>query len=459
MRQCIRPASLLLAVVAQICLPLLSDAFGFHPCKFVGVHRPGANRCRQASRALRASGADGELIFSTSNELNGEVQVRELAQGASDDQAVVRALWFSGTPGVWQSAVQMRRVGDKVEPDWSVLPFPSSRAHAFASALVEQPEGTGEYGTFSKTAMVLGLGGGTLAGWLLSSLPEISLLTCSELDADVLKICTSYFGLDESDARLTLQLGDGLEHAAQAKTEGKTFDLVAVDVGSLQAGQDTTQMLAPPPSLRTPQAMSMLSDVVAPGGVLSMTIVGGSDAELLELLDHFQGFDEVCYLENRASEKWLSSSASVRSCIALGFKSCSPSWSGGPRASRAFLRQRAKVFDAMFPPSPDGAPAAGGLRAAGAGMSQRVSLEFSDVQGLRTRVKQLAVFRESSSESNASESTAPKVSSANPSEGRAGEGWRKEKERSSQTKESVKDEAYMSQLSAFRCDPPNLLLR
>ena len=172
-----------------------------------------------------AESADGELIFSTESALNGNVQVRELAQGGEDNQ-VVRALWFSASPGVWQSAVSMRKIDNSIEPDWSVLPFPSSRAHAFASALVEQPENESANtarapDAFAKTAMVLGLGGGTLAGWLLSSLPELSQLMCSELDPDVLQIATSYFGLSESDPRLTLKLGDGLEHAAQNKAEGR----------------------------------------------------------------------------------------------------------------------------------------------------------------------------------------------------------------------------------------------
>jgi len=43
-------------------------------------------------------------------------------------------------------------------------------------------------------------------------------------------------------------------------------------------------MLAPPPALRSKEALQLLTDIVAPGGVLSMTIVGGSDDEMLALL-------------------------------------------------------------------------------------------------------------------------------------------------------------------------------
>ena len=180
-------------------------------------------RPRSSLLSLRAVDAEGKLIFSAPSAQHGEIQVRELAQGDSDAQAVVRALWFESAPSVWQSAVKMRRVGENaLEPDWSVLPFPSSRAHAFASALVEQPEGAvNAPGIFAQTAMVVGLGGGTLTGWLLQNLPDLSLITCSELDSGVLEVATSYFGLDDKDPRLRLQPGDGLEHAAQAKSEGR----------------------------------------------------------------------------------------------------------------------------------------------------------------------------------------------------------------------------------------------
>jgi hypothetical protein len=222
---------LILVVAAASCNPQIT---GFQLSPGTARHRlnqakSGVNLCRLKRQcghisSLRGSSAaesqSGELIFSTTNALHGEVQVRELVKDGENDQTVVRALWFSACPGVWQSAVQMRREDEKIEPDFSILPFPSSRAHAFASALVEQPKNASTIGAFCQSAMLLGLGGGTLAGWLLTSLPELALLKCSELDPDVLQVC-KYFGLNTSDPRLTLQLGDGLEHAAQAKAEGR----------------------------------------------------------------------------------------------------------------------------------------------------------------------------------------------------------------------------------------------
>jgi hypothetical protein len=46
------------------------------------------------------------------------------------------------------------------------------------------------------------------------------------------------------------------------------------------------QMMAPPAAFQTKEALRLAFDLVAPGGVLSMTVVGGTDEELLQLLLH-----------------------------------------------------------------------------------------------------------------------------------------------------------------------------
>jgi len=104
------------------------------------------------------------------------------------------------------------------------------QSHCFASALVEQ-----QHGGFAQTVCVLGLGGGALTGWLLKNLPSLSELTASELDEQVTQLATDYFGLDARDPRLTLRAGDGLEHMAEAKAQGRTFDLLVVDIGRSQS--------------------------------------------------------------------------------------------------------------------------------------------------------------------------------------------------------------------------------
>ena len=410
-----------------------------------------------AAVAAAAGGGDGELLFAaTSAHGNGDIQVREMVQGGADDGALVRALWFSSSPGVWQSAVAMRRDGGGAAvPDWSAsLPFPSSRAHAFATALVEQPG-------YARTAMVMGLGAGTLAGWLLQTLPSLTELSCSELDPQVRDIATSYFGLDDQDPRLTLQVGDALGHAAAAQAAGKTFDLVVVDVGGAQ-DVESQAMMAPPVAFQTREALRLAADLVAPGGVLSMTVVGGGDQELLQLLEHLEHALEetsgpgghVCYLESRAAERWLrSSSASVPSRIIYALKHVAPSANGVRDAPpRGFLRARASVFDAEL-----GAVSGPGAAAAGFGsmssMLQRVQVELNDVQGLRRRIQQTAVFA-SLSPSLASPSEPPPAA---PTPGSAGTGWYKEKQRAeggTGSSDAAASSAYEAQLRVFRQNQP-----
>ncbi len=414
-----------------------------------GLMKP---RAGAAGAVAASGGGDGELLFAaTSAHGNGDIQVREMVQGGADDGALVRALWFSASPGVWQSAVAMRRDGDGAAvPDWSAsLPFPSSRAHAFAAALVEQPG-------YAQTAMVMGLGAGTLAGWLLQTLPSLAELSCSELDPQVRDIATSYFGLDDQDPRLTLQVGDALEHAAAAQAAGKTFDLVVVDVGGAQDVK-SKEMIAPPVAFQTREALGLAAGLVAPGGVLSMTVVGGGDQELLQLLEHLEraleetGGGHVCYLESRAAEKWLrSSSASVPSRIIYALRHAAAAPNGERYAPpRGFLRARASVFDAEL-----GAVSGAAATAAGFGsmssMQQRVQVELNDVQGLRRRIQQTAVFA-SLSPSLASPSVPPPAA---PTPGSAGTGWYKEKQRAEGTGSGGAGSAYLAQLRVFQENQP-----
>eukprot|EP00802_Teleaulax_amphioxeia_P005946 Tamp_05950.p1 GENE.Tamp_05950~~Tamp_05950.p1 ORF type:complete len:796 (+),score=175.80 Tamp_05950:290-2389(+) len=308
--------------------------------------------------------------------------------------------------------------------------------------------------------MVMGLGAGTLAGWLLQTLPSLTELSCSELDPQVRDIATSYFGLDDQDPRLTLQVGDALEHAAAAQAAGKTFDLVVVDVGGAQ-DVESPAMMAPPVAFQTREALRLAADLVAPGGVLSMTVVGGGDQELLQLLEHLEHALEetsgpgghVCYLESRAAERWLrSSSASVPSRIIYALKHVAPSANGVRDAPpRGFLRARASVFDAEL-----GAVSGPAAAAAGFGimssMLQRVQVELNDVQGLRRRIQQTAVFA-SLSPSLASPSAPPPAA---PTPGSAGTGWYKEKQRAEGGTGSsdAASSAYEAQLRVFRQNQP-----
>ena len=264
----------------------------------------------------------------------------------------------------------MRRRGSRVEPDLTKLTMLRYlQSHCLASALVDQ-----QHGGFAQTVCVLGLGGGALTGWLLKNLPSLSELTASELDEQVTQLATDYFGLDARDPRLTLRAGDGLEHMAEAKAQGRTFDLLVVDIGRSQSAE-STEMLAPPPALRSAEALQLFADVVAPGGVLSITTCGGSTEDLLKILLDLEaamnasGGGRVFFLQQPKATNRMAE----RQVIAL--KSGAPASSARVQDSaslRAFCCARARVFDKLHPAT-HRQPSA----------LQRVLEELNDADGLR----------------------------------------------------------------------------
>lgn len=158
---------------------------------------------------------EGEVIFSKISTVNpGKVEVREFAGEA--EGSAMRTLWFENSPRVWQSAVRF----DNAQPDFSDLPFQSSRALAFATSLSANAKGG--------SAMLIGLGGGSLVSFLLehTGIPSLSVV---EIDPVVLE-AASFFGLPTTHPRLTLTEGCGLA-AAIAAPPG-SIDAIMLDAGS-----------------------------------------------------------------------------------------------------------------------------------------------------------------------------------------------------------------------------------
>lgn len=73
--------------------------------------------------------------------------------------------------------------------------------------------------------LMIGLGGGALPKFLYHRLPEASLRVV-ELNADVVEVARSHFGLPADSARLVVELGDGADCIARASD---TVDVILID--------------------------------------------------------------------------------------------------------------------------------------------------------------------------------------------------------------------------------------
>ena len=118
----------------------------------------------------------------------------------------VRWLQFAG--GAIQSLMHRR------DPDSLVLPY--TRALLCWLLFVENP----------REALLLGLGGGTLARWMLARLPDVK-LTAVEADARVIELAKTWFRLPDDDPRLHVDIDDA--RRALRRLPGDR-DLVQLDV-------------------------------------------------------------------------------------------------------------------------------------------------------------------------------------------------------------------------------------
>ncbi|WP_035055929.1 fused MFS/spermidine synthase [Andreprevotia chitinilytica] len=131
-----------------------------------------------------------------------------------------------------------------------------------------------------RDALLIGLGGGSIAKWVNDKLPQAR-LTCVELHQQVVNVARSMFALPGDSDRLEVIVGDGAAHV-YAMPDACT-DLIVMDAYS------ATGIASP---LATPEFFMACRDKLADNGVLAINL-WGSDKKFSEycnrLSDVFDG--------------------------------------------------------------------------------------------------------------------------------------------------------------------------
>lgn len=110
------------------------------------------------------------------------------------------------------------------------------------------------------TALVIGLGGGSLVKRMWRDYPWMS-LDAVELDGEVIEVARELFALPD-DPRITVIEGDGRLHV---ETCGSTYDIIVIDAF------DDDRMPRP---LITEEFMRACRDRLRPGGVIAYNLIG-----------------------------------------------------------------------------------------------------------------------------------------------------------------------------------------
>lgn len=208
--------------------------------------------------ALAAPALAGEAVLHEKKSAFGTIVVTEESDGT-------RSLRFERY-GARQSAV---KPGD---PDHLVLPY--SQVALAGLALCGDP----------RRILVVGLGGGTLAGFLHRHYPAAE-IDAVDIDPEVVSVAKQYFGFRE-DHRLRAHVADGRRFIENAR---EPYDLIFLDA----FGADSV-----PAHLTTREFLQAVRRITTPGGVVVGNLWFRQFNKLFDSMVHTyrQVFDELAVL-------------------------------------------------------------------------------------------------------------------------------------------------------------------
>ncbi len=188
----------------------------------------------------------------------------------TEDEQGLRTLWFE-KGGARQSVV---KVGD---PDHIELPY--ARAMPVGLALVQPP----------KRVLIVGLGGGTIPGFLHKHYPK-TVIDAVDIDPDVVDVAKRYFGFRE-DATMRAHVADGRRFIEQRRNR---YDLIFLDA----FGSENI-----PYHLATREFLQAVRQALTPQGVAVGNIWSRSSNPLYDsMVRTYQDvFDQLYMLDVRAS--------------------------------------------------------------------------------------------------------------------------------------------------------------
>ncbi|XP_030627443.1 eEF1A lysine and N-terminal methyltransferase isoform X2 [Chanos chanos] len=118
------------------------------------------------------------------------------------------------------------------------------------------------------SVLVVGLGGGSLPQFVRDFVPHVQ-VEVVELDPEVLEVAQTWFGF-ETDDRLKVTLGDGLQHISTLESEGDSYDVIIFDVDSKDP---TLGMSCPPPAFVEMAVLERVRKLLTPRGVFMLNLV------------------------------------------------------------------------------------------------------------------------------------------------------------------------------------------
>ncbi len=157
---------------------------------------------------------------------------------------MVRALerWLGGSPLYRQGEVEVREKGGVRTLHLGSETIQSAmrieRPHDLELSYTRAMMAFLLFAPAPKRALMIGLGGGSLAKFLYYRLPQ-SRLRVVEISAEVVKVARSHFLLPADDDRLTVEIGEGAHYLSSSREQVDAMFIDAYDGRSLAASLTT----------------------------------------------------------------------------------------------------------------------------------------------------------------------------------------------------------------------------
>lgn len=177
-----------------------------------------------------------------------------------DDEGLIEIVDLDGVRSLYFGTRACQSSMSLADPDALTLAYTRS----MLAALLFQPA--------PQRILLIGLGGGSLARYLMRHLPDTEIV-CIETRASVVDLARQYFHLPAQD-RLHIHIMDGAHFLAACAEH--SFDMILIDA---------FDSIGVHPSVCTPEFHAAVRHALAPGGVMSMNLWitrGGSYETLLK---------------------------------------------------------------------------------------------------------------------------------------------------------------------------------
>ncbi|ENN75224.1 hypothetical protein HUJ04_002247 [Dendroctonus ponderosae] len=196
-----------------------------------------------------------------SSPLSGDYIVEDVEH---DDGQKFRRLFYLSSQLVIQSEAKIKTITTRGRKKKDVLDLLTltCQHHVYmsiATCLTVKDKGD---------VVVLGLGGGGLCSFLHKFLPNCT-ITAIEIDPEMLKIATEWFGFAPDD-KLKATIQDGLDFIRNLQKQGKQVDALLCDVDSKTSD---VGMSCPPEEFLSSQILESVSKAIASKGVFIVNIV------------------------------------------------------------------------------------------------------------------------------------------------------------------------------------------